>query len=93
MKDFVIFNPIIKFSLPLGLSFVEVVFVSGFVCLFVQVLLAIGFVCMGVCRPYVWHGVCVCVCLSSLCLAWGLSVCLLVGLMFADGWVICNKYS
>ena len=48
---------------------------------------AMGFVSLYVCRPYVWHGVCGFVCLSSLCLAWSLSVCLLVGLLFGMGFV------
>ena len=33
------------------------------------------FVCLSVCVTYVWHGVCLCVRLNKLCLAWGLSVC------------------
>ena len=60
-------------------------FSSWFVCLF------LGRFCykcgLCVCRPYVWHGVCLFVYLSSLCLAWGLSLCVFVVLMFGMGFV------
>ena len=54
-----------------------------------------GFVCLCVSRPYVWHGVCLFVCQSSLCLAWGLSVCVSLVLMFGMGFVclcLCLTY-
>ena len=54
-------------------------YVGHGVCLFVVLLFGMGFVSVSVCHPYVWHGVCLFVCF--------------VVLMFADGWVICNKQS
>ena len=51
-----------------------------------------GFVCLSVCTSYVWHGVCLFVCLNKLCLAWGLSVCPSVQVMFGMGFV-CSKHS
>ena len=81
MKDFVIFNPIIKFCLPLGLS----------VCLW-KLCLSVG---LSVCGGFVSNWVCLYGCLSSLCLAWGLCVCLFVILMFGMGFVcvsVCWAY-
>ena len=40
----------------------------------------------------VWHGVCLFVRLNKLCLAWGLSVCALVQVMFGMGFD-CSKHS
>ena len=50
------------------------------------------FVCLSVCVTYVWHGVCLCVRLNKLRLAWGLSVCPSVQVMFGMGFV-CSKHS
>ena len=44
-----------------------------------------GFVCLSVCTSYVWHEVCLFVRLYKLCLAWGLSVCPSVQVMFGMG--------
>ena len=44
-------------------------------------------VCLSVCVTYVWHGVCLFVRLYKLCLAWGLSVCPCVQVMFGMGFV------
>ena len=49
-------------------------------------------VCLSVCVTYVWHGVCLCVRLYKLCLAWGLSVCPSEQVMFGMGFV-CSKHS
>ena len=101
MKGFLIFNPILKVCLSLGLCiwFDNYVFqwvclsvfgegsVTNVVCVSVVLMFGMGFVCLCVCRPYVWHGVCLFVCLLSLCLAWGLSVCVSVVLMFGMGFV------
>ena len=46
-----------------------------------------GFVCLSACTSYVWHGVCLFVCLYKLCLAWGLSVCPSAQVMFGMGFV------
>ena len=57
--------------------------------------LCLGFVCLSVCTSYVWHGVCLFVCLYKLCLAWGLSVCPSVQVMFGMGFVclsVCTSY-
>ena len=51
-----------------------------------------GFVCLCVGTSYVWHGVCLFVHLNKLCLAWGLSVCAFVQVMFGMGFV-CSKHS
>ena len=51
-----------------------------------------GFVCLCVGTSYVWHGVCLFVRWYKLCLAWGLSVCALVQVMFGMGFV-CSKHS
>ena len=46
-----------------------------------------GFVCLCVGISYAWHGVCLFVRWYKLCLAWGLSVCALVQVMFGMGFV------
>ena len=51
-----------------------------------------GFVCLCVGTSYVWHGVCLFVRRYKLCLAWGLSVCASVQVMFGMGFV-CSKHS
>ena len=59
------------------------------------VMFGMGFVCLSVCPSYVWHGVCLCVRLSKLCLACGLSVCPSVQVMFGMGFVclsVCTSY-
>ena len=53
------------------------------------------FVCLSVCTRYVWHGVCLFVRLYKLCLAWGLSVCPSVQVMFGMGFAclsVCISY-
>ena len=65
------------------------------VCVSVILMFGMGFVSLCVCRPYVWHGVCLFVCLSSLCLAWGLPLRVSVVLMFGMGFVclcVCHPY-
>ena len=52
---------------------------------------SMGFVCLSVCTSYVWHGVCLFVHLYKLCLAWGLSVCPSVQVMFGMGFVCLYK--
>ena len=44
------------------------------VCPSEKVMFGMGFVCLCVGTSYVWHGVCLSVCLYKLGLAWGLSV-------------------
>ena len=67
---------------------VWLLFGTGFVCLLGVYLV---FVCLSVCVTYVWHGVCLFVCLSKLCLAWGLCVCPSEQVMFGMGFVCLNK--
>ena len=95
MKGFLIFNPILKGLFVIGFVYLVLIimFSNGFVCLFW------GRFCyqcgLCVCRPYVWHWVCLFVCLSSLCLTWGLLVCVFGDLMFGIGLVclcVCRPY-
>ena len=75
------------FCLTVGLSVCWVSKLCLSVCPSVQVMFGMGFVCLSVCTSYVWHGVCLFVCLNKLCLAWGLSVCPSQQVMFGMGFV------
>ena len=59
----------------------------GLVCLCVSTSYVWHGVCLCVSTSYVWHGVCLFVRLNKLRLAWGLSVCASVLVMFGMGFV------
>ena len=89
------------FGLTLGLYVCWVSKLWLSVCQSEQVMFGMGFVCLSVCTSYVWHGVCLFVRLKSyvwhgvclyvrlnkLYLAWGLSVCPSLQVMFGMGFV------